>query len=171
MTRAYRLLALAIALLVAGAAVYLYTELTTVRNQMTFPGPHAHFWLGAAAVLGLSAILLRVLWRPAVVRAARLQGNPAPEDVWGLDRAILIQFVHSVMLAVIGVLAKNDEMRHHVRAPAWSFLFGVFLFCGSKYIKLSGDEELNKLARLERLGAFLIVMGWLSWLLVMILHK
>jgi uncharacterized membrane protein YgdD (TMEM256/DUF423 family) len=106
--------------------------------------------LRLAAVLGFLAVALGAFGAHSLNDV--LQANQAL-GVW--EKAVFYQFVHAVMLFVLGFRFSL------ARGPWWSFFAGIVLFSGSLY--LLALTQVKWLGAVTPLGGLSFLAGWL-WL-------
>ncbi|NUO84070.1 DUF423 domain-containing protein [candidate division KSB1 bacterium] len=116
-------------------------------------------WLSVAALSGFLCVALGAFGAHALKNVLDSYGR----DIY--DKAVLYQMFHTVALALVGLLQRQNEAL--ALAPVgWLFICGMILFSGSLYVlALTGMKWLGALTPFGGL-AFLCGWLWLAYLLL-----
>ena len=110
-------------------------------------------WLAVAAANGALAVAA------GAFAAHGLSGALPPDSLAIFETAARYQMYHGLALGLCGLAPR--EMR--IGFPAWSFVAGIILFCGSLYgLALTG---VRPLAYVTPAGGAAFLIGWvaLAW--------
>ncbi len=113
-------------------------------------GVHSRIIALAAALLGLSAVVLAALGSHVV----DIDGQPQLQRVWQTASGIHM-FHAAALLALASLLARLEN--RGLYWSAWLLVTGVVIFCGSLYLRVILPMPAAPLAPL---GGLLLMAGW-----------
>jgi uncharacterized membrane protein YgdD (TMEM256/DUF423 family) len=86
------------------------------------------------------------------------------QQLYTYQTAVQYHFYHVIALAITGLLLLRHSNKWLIYA-GYSFLTGLFLFCGSLYgmsfLKAAGIEGVNWMGAITPLGGLAFITGWL----------
>lgn len=119
--------------------------------------PASRTWLLLGALNGLLAVAA------GAFGAHGLEGRVAETELAAFRTAASYQMYHA--LALLGVAWRAESAGEHtsLAVAGWSFLIGMFLFCGSLYVL--GITASRALVWVTPLGGMAFMAGWaaLGW--------
>ena len=90
--------------------------------------------------------------------AHALKSVLSPEQIAVYQTAVDYQFIHSVLLVLIGILGRS-EMTRLLKTSGWMVSTGMLLFSGSLYVlTLSGVRSFGIITPI---GGVALIAGWL----------
>ncbi len=116
-------------------------------------------WLSVAAFSGFLCVALGAFGAHALKNVLDNYGR----DIY--DKAVLYQMFHTVALALVGLLQRQNEALA-LTPVGWLFICGMILFSGSLYVlAITGIKWVGAITPFGGL-AFLLGWLWLAYLLL-----
>lgn len=113
-----------------------------------------HLWIKLGSIFGGLSVML------GAFGAHSLKERLTEKSLATFQTAVDYQFVHSLALILVGILAMqfSDEHQKKIQRPGWFFLVGIILFSGSLYsLALGGPRWLGPVTPL---GGLSFMIGW-----------
>ena len=113
-----------------------------------------NLWIKLGGIFGGLSVML------GAFGAHSLKERLTEKSLATFQTGVLYQFMHSLALILVGILAMQfaEEHQKRVQRPGWFFLVGIILFSGSLYsLALGGPRWLGPVTPL---GGLSFMIGW-----------
>jgi uncharacterized membrane protein YgdD (TMEM256/DUF423 family) len=118
-------------------------------------------------LMAFAALLLALATALGAVASHALGGSLDADALHAFETAVEYQFIHSLGLLAIAILAERHPSRALVAAAAL-LLVGILLFCGGVYA--SSLDGPRWIAGMAPTGGVSLIVGWLVFA-VAVLHQ
>ena len=128
-------------------------------------------------IWGLCCALLSIIL--GAFGAHALKSLIASDHLVTFETGVRYQFMHGAGLIMLALYASQNQalagVQKGIRRAANFFIIGVFCFSGSLYLlalqSLIKLEILSILGPITPIGGLFFMLGWISWIRVVILNK
>jgi uncharacterized membrane protein YgdD (TMEM256/DUF423 family) len=128
-------------------------------------------------IWGLSFSLVSVILGAFGAHALKVLVNADKLGVF--ETGVRYQFMHGMALIALSLYAsQNNTISGAQKGISWAanfFMVGIFCFSGSLYLltlqSILNFSGANLIGPLTPIGGLFFMLGWISWLRVVFLHK
>jgi uncharacterized membrane protein YgdD (TMEM256/DUF423 family) len=128
-------------------------------------------------IWGLCCALLSIIL--GAFGAHALKSLITSDHLVTFETGVRYQFMHGAGLIMLALYASQNQalagVQKGIRMAANFFIIGVFCFSGSLYLlalqSLIKLESLSILGPITPIGGLFFMLGWISWIRVVILNK
>jgi uncharacterized membrane protein YgdD (TMEM256/DUF423 family) len=128
-------------------------------------------------IWGLCCALLSIIL--GAFGAHALKSLITSDHLVTFETGVRYQFMHGAGLIMLALYASQNQalagVQKGIRRAANFFIIGVFCFSGSLYLlalqSLIKLESLSILGPITPIGGLFFMLGWISWIRVVILNK
>lgn len=114
------------------------------------------FFLVNGAIFGFFSVALGAFGAHGLEKAL------SPELLETFKTAVEYQFLHSIVLLIVALLAAHQLTSLSIKLSGYFFLVGILLFSGSLYLYVA--TQIKLFAMITPVGGLFFLFGWLALL-------